>query len=89
MVRVQQHIAAANLDLMFELLQRNFDTYKGGMDRAPKFPMPSIYKFLLRYYDISQNPEAIAATGTFAEQDCAGWYLRPRRRRLGAVFGRR
>lgn len=50
----------ADLDLMFEQLQRNFDTQKGGMDRAPKFPMPSIYKFLLRYYDISQNPEALA-----------------------------
>ncbi|MCE7071091.1 thioredoxin domain-containing protein [Dyadobacter sp. CY327] len=50
----------AELDSMFEHLQRNFDTEKGGMDRAPKFPMPSIYKFLLRYYDISQNPEALA-----------------------------
>nr|WP_295930108.1 thioredoxin domain-containing protein [uncultured Dyadobacter sp.] len=50
----------ADLDLMFEQLQRNFDTQKGGMDRAPKFPMPSIYKFLLRYFDVSQNPEALA-----------------------------
>jgi uncharacterized protein YyaL (SSP411 family) len=48
------------LDLMFEKLKANFDTQKGGMDRAPKFPMPSIYKFLLRYYDISHNPEALA-----------------------------
>ncbi|CAG4995210.1 hypothetical protein DYBT9275_01577 [Dyadobacter sp. CECT 9275] len=48
------------LDLMFEKLKRNFDDIKGGMDRAPKFPMPSIYKFLLRYYDITQNPEALA-----------------------------
>jgi uncharacterized protein YyaL (SSP411 family) len=49
----------AAVDDMFEILHKNFDTYKGGMDRAPKFPMPSIYKFLLRYYDISQNPEAL------------------------------
>ena len=48
------------LDEMFEKLKANFDTLKGGMDRAPKFPMPSIYKFLLRYYDITQNPEALA-----------------------------
>lgn len=47
-------------DLMFEQIQRHFDTQKGGMDRAPKFMMPSIYKFLLRYFDISQNPEALA-----------------------------
>jgi len=48
------------LDQMFEKLKMNFDTFKGGMDRAPKFPMPSIYKFLLRYFDITQNPEAMA-----------------------------
>jgi uncharacterized protein YyaL (SSP411 family) len=48
------------LDLMFEKLKEHFDTKKGGMNRAPKFPMPSIYKFLLRYYDIGQNPEALA-----------------------------
>lgn len=52
--------AVSELDAMFEKLQLNFDTEKGGMDRAPKFPMPSIYKFLLRYFDISQNPEALA-----------------------------
>ena len=48
------------IDLMFEKLKQNFDLEKGGMDRAPKFPMPSIYKFLLRYYDTTQNPEALA-----------------------------
>jgi uncharacterized protein YyaL (SSP411 family) len=48
------------LEKMYEKLRENFDTSKGGMNRAPKFPMPSIYKFLLRYYDASQNPEALA-----------------------------
>lgn len=50
----------SDADLMFEQIQRHFDTVKGGMDRAPKFMMPSIYKFLMRYFDISQNPEALA-----------------------------
>jgi uncharacterized protein YyaL (SSP411 family) len=48
-----------NLDAMYESLQRNFDREKGGMNRAPKFMMPAIYKFLLRYYDITQHPEAL------------------------------
>lgn len=48
------------LDLMFEQIKKHFDTQKGGMDRAPKFPMPSIYKFLLRYFDLTQNAEALA-----------------------------
>jgi uncharacterized protein YyaL (SSP411 family) len=48
-----------NLDAMYESLQRNFDREKGGMNRAPKFMMPAIYKFLLQYYDITQHPEAL------------------------------
>ncbi len=48
------------LDGMFERLKAQFDTRDGGMDRVPKFPMPSIYKFLLRYYDLTQNSEALA-----------------------------
>ena len=48
-----------DLHEMFEKMKQHFDTEKGGMDRAPKFPMPSIYKFLLRYYSLTQNPEAL------------------------------
>jgi uncharacterized protein YyaL (SSP411 family) len=43
----------------FKLLMYNlgvqFDRERGGMDRAPKFPMPSIWRFLLRAYAISGN----------------------------------
>ncbi|GAB2772698.1 thioredoxin domain-containing protein [Rhabdobacter roseus] len=48
------------LDAMFDQLKKHFDTTDGGMDRAPKFMMPSIYKFLLRYFDLTQHPEAMA-----------------------------
>ena len=34
------------------------DDEKGGMRRAPKFPMPSVWRFLLRYYDAT-----LAASG--------------------------
>ncbi|WP_342084223.1 thioredoxin domain-containing protein [Dyadobacter sp. OTU695] len=60
LVNATVHFNTGDADLMFEQIQRHFDTQKGGMDRAPKFMMPSIYKFLLRYFDISQNPEALA-----------------------------
>ncbi len=52
------------------------------MDRAPKFPMPSIYKFLLRYFDITQNPAALAqielslnriALGGIYDHVAGGW----------------
>ena len=57
---VESDYTVEALDGMFENLKAQFDTQDGGMDRAPKFPMPSIYKFLLRYYDLTQNPEALA-----------------------------
>ena len=60
LVNATVQFTTSDADAMFEQIQRHFDTQKGGMDRAPKFMMPSIYKFLLRYFDISQNPEALA-----------------------------
>jgi uncharacterized protein len=33
----------------FERMTTKFDRVKGGLDRAPKFPMPAIYTFLLNY----------------------------------------
>ena len=48
-----------NLETIFEQIKPHFDTQKGGLDRAPKFVMPSIYKFLMRYYAVSKNPEAL------------------------------
>jgi uncharacterized protein YyaL (SSP411 family) len=60
LVKQAQDYSLDRLDEMFEKLKANFDHEEGGMNRAPKFPMPSIYKFLLRYYDATQNPEALA-----------------------------
>jgi uncharacterized protein YyaL (SSP411 family) len=48
------------LSQMFEILANNFDTAQGGMNRAPKFPMPIIYAFLLREATINNNPAGLA-----------------------------
>ncbi|RAK00242.1 hypothetical protein LX87_01941 [Larkinella arboricola] len=47
------------LDTMYQKLADSFDSVKGGPRKAPKFPMPSIYGFLLRYYHVTQNEEAL------------------------------
>ncbi|MGA0558165.1 thioredoxin domain-containing protein [Larkinella sp. VNQ87] len=47
------------LDAMYQKLSASFDPVKGGPRRAPKFPMPSIYGFLLRFYQVTQNQEAL------------------------------
>ena len=47
------------LELMFRKLAASFDHEKGGPRKAPKFPMPSIYGFLLRYYHVTKNEDAL------------------------------
>lgn len=44
---------------IFKLLESKFDYKWGGMDRAPKFPMPSIYLFLLRHAQQADNKAAL------------------------------
>ncbi|MDO1445242.1 thioredoxin domain-containing protein [Rhodocytophaga aerolata] len=48
------------LRTMFGQVATKFDPIKGGTGKAPKFPMPSIYLFLLHYYHITQDAQALA-----------------------------
>lgn len=38
------------LDVAVSRVKKSFDLIDGGMDRAPKFPLPNNYSFLLQYY---------------------------------------
>jgi uncharacterized protein len=44
---------------IYNKFSEQFDTKKGGMRRAPKFPMPSYWQFALKYYSISQDNTAL------------------------------
>ncbi len=50
----------STLDSMFATLEKRFDKRWGGMDKAPKFVMPSIWMFLLRYFHLTGNAEALS-----------------------------
>jgi uncharacterized protein YyaL (SSP411 family) len=50
------------LDGMYSNLETKFDKTWGGLDRAPKFIMPSIWLWLLRYWHITKNESALAHT---------------------------
>ncbi|MEQ8245536.1 thioredoxin domain-containing protein [Fulvivirga sp.] len=50
----------SEIDSMYAVLSKRFDTALGGMDRAPKFPMPGSWQFLLNYYATSKNDKALA-----------------------------
>lgn len=44
---------------MVERLLARFDMEEGGTKRAPKFPMPSIYAFLLHYHALTADGRAL------------------------------
>lgn len=51
-----------SLDAMYKQLENKFDKVWGGLDRAPKFVMPSIWLWLLRYWHLSKNKAALDHT---------------------------
>ncbi|MEK7689139.1 MAG: thioredoxin domain-containing protein, partial [Deltaproteobacteria bacterium] len=44
---------------IYTQLEKSFDNEEGGPSRAPKFPMPVNYIFLLHYYHLTKNEKAI------------------------------
>jgi hypothetical protein len=55
-------VSIETLEKMFQTIAPKFDATHGGMKRAPKFPMPCIYQFLLRYYHLSDSELALKQT---------------------------
>ncbi|HEV2446273.1 MAG TPA: thioredoxin domain-containing protein, partial [Candidatus Sulfopaludibacter sp.] len=47
------------LDSGFFVFRRTFDSQLGGFGGAPKFPRPSVFRFLLRYHLRAGNAEAL------------------------------
>ncbi|MBC7390134.1 MAG: thioredoxin domain-containing protein [Opitutaceae bacterium] len=47
-------------DQMFEHLAKSFDYNLGGNNKAPKFPMPCVWMFLLRYHALTGNKVALS-----------------------------
>jgi uncharacterized protein len=43
-------------------LEKHYDTQAGGCGTAPKFPMPSIYLFLLRHISLTKDDKALQQT---------------------------
>jgi len=43
------------LETSFKNWEKHFDNHEGGPDRAPKFPLPNNYLFLLKYESVYKN----------------------------------
>lgn len=50
-----------DLNKQFNNMKPGIDFKKGGPNRAPKFPMPSNWEYLMHYYYISGNDDALKA----------------------------
>lgn len=48
-----------DLEAIYNKLKPAFDKAWGGLEKEPKFIMPSIWLWLLRYYHITKNSEAL------------------------------
>jgi uncharacterized protein YyaL (SSP411 family) len=74
-------IDVANTDLTFnkqhleEIIQpwkRHFDAIEGGYNRAPKFPLPNNWTFLLRYANLSDDQSVMMQVMTTLEAMATG-----------------
>jgi uncharacterized protein YyaL (SSP411 family) len=52
---------ANDLDMQFQSIKPGIDFKKGGSNRAPKFPLPSNWEYLMQYYFFSGNSDALKA----------------------------
>jgi uncharacterized protein YyaL (SSP411 family) len=58
-VRSPLQLLGKDLNKLFDSWQKRFDTEEGGANRAPKFPMPVNWNFLLEYGIASSNEQAL------------------------------
>lgn len=64
-----------DINNIFDKWKSNIDFERGGMNRAPKFPMPANWEFLLQYYYLTQNKDAFKAiTATLDNMAMGGIY---------------
>lgn len=50
-----------DVDALFGDMLKDLDLQKGGQKRAPKFPMPCNWDFVLQYHALTSNPNALNA----------------------------
>jgi uncharacterized protein YyaL (SSP411 family) len=73
-----------SLTNMFKILESRFDKTWGGLEKAPKFVMPSIWLFLLRYHAMTKSTESLhMVTHTLRQMAFGGIYDQ-----LGGGFSR-
>lgn len=60
LLHAEEELTLREIDMLFENMKAKFDTSWGGFNRAPKFPMPVVWRFLMNYAYLSENDAAKA-----------------------------
>ncbi|MDH5605153.1 MAG: thioredoxin domain-containing protein, partial [Cyclobacteriaceae bacterium] len=59
MTKEEKLVEKSTLTNAYNLIKSHFDTARGGLNKAPKFPMPTNWLFLLRYYELTRDQTAL------------------------------
>lgn len=62
----------STLKELFTTLEKNIDSEKGGTQGAMKFPMPSIWEFLLQYDYLTRNTDCLKSVNTTLQHMARG-----------------
>lgn len=57
---------------LFDAIKPSIDTVQGGFGRAPKFPMPTAWEFLLQYHYLTGEAEALEVVMTTLDHMAGG-----------------
>jgi uncharacterized protein YyaL (SSP411 family) len=69
------NLTKENLDSFYRSIIRGYDAKNGGFGGAPKFPAPMTLEFILRYYGLTKDAEALAiVTNTCRKMADGGMY---------------
>ncbi len=68
----KENYSPSDLNNIFDYWKSNIDYVNGGFNRAPKFPLPIGYQFLLQYSHISKNKDALNAVTTTLDKMANG-----------------
>ena len=52
-------LSTTEIELAYTNLEKKFDKIDGGVQKSPKFPMPSVWQFLATYYHLNKTPNAL------------------------------
>ena len=69
------NFSQTQLNEVFRDWAKDFDSDEGGPNRAPKFPIPNNYQYLLRYAHLSDDKQALAHVRLTLDKNCLRRYL--------------